>query len=385
MILSKKYKEELDKIVMNEDMKKRILDNVLNKNIEVKSTTIPKVKKYNNLKRNMQLTAACTIVVVGLSVAKSYPELLKHDNTNNEQNQIINNSDDEKPIINNNNDDDENKALKNSEESKSNNNKDDGTNSNDGAKKHQIINSHIGNDEDHKKSNSINKESNINNKGSSVNKGSDDNSEKTEQSSEIEHNEKASDNSVENSSSPSNINSETQTNANNEMAKPSGFDEHSKDVINRQYKTTSNENKENNDLDNSTMGTCGGPAIEEYKTVEEAEDAVKLRINAIKLPKGFNIDNISVITNEIIQIEYSNGENHITFRAGKDIENISGDYNIYEIKNTCEVNGINVNLEGNKNKVFNLATWKKDDISYSISSTNGIDEDEILNTIKSSL
>lgn len=373
MILSKKYKEELDKIVMNEDMKKRILDNVLNKNIEVESTTIPKVKKYNNLKRNMQLTAACTIVVVGLSVAKSYPELLKHDNTNNEQNQIINNNDDE------------NKALKNSEESKSNDNKDDSTNNNDGTKKHQIINSHIGNDENHKKSNSINKESNIDNKESSVNKGSNDNSEKTEHSSEMEHNEKASDNSVENSSSPSNINSETQTNANNEMAKPAGFDEHSKDVINRQYKTTSNENKENNDLDSSTMRTCEDSTIEEYKTVEEAEDEVKLRINPIKLPKGFNIDNISVITNEIIQINYSNGQDCITFRVGKDIENISGDYNVYEIKNTCEVNGINVNLEGNKNKVFNLATWKKDDISYSISSTNGIDEDEILNMIKSSL
>lgn len=385
MILSKKYKEELDKIVMNEDMKKRILDNVLNKNIEVESTTIPKVKKYNNLKRNMQLTAACTIVVVGLSVAKSYPELLKHDNTNNEQNQIINNSDDEKPIINNNNDDDENKALKNSEESKSNDNKDDSTNNNDGTKKHQIINSHIGNDENHKKSNSINKENNIDNKESSVNKGTNDNSKKTEHSSEIEHNEKASDNSVENSSSPSNINSETQINANNEMAKPAGFDEHSKDVINREYKTTSNENEENNDLDNSTMVACRDSAIEEYKTVEEAEDAIKLRINPIKLPKGFNMDNISVITNEIIQIEYSNGQDCITFRAGKDIENISGDYNIYQIKNTCEVNGISVNLEGNKNKVFNLATWKKDDISYSISSTNGIDEEEILNIIKSSL
>ncbi|AQR91976.1 hypothetical protein [Clostridium saccharobutylicum] len=385
MILSKKYKEELDKIVMNEDMKKRILVNVLNKNIEAKSTTIPKVKKYNNLKRNMQLTAACTIVVVGLSVAKSYPELLKHDNTNNEQNQVINDSDDENQIINNNNDDDENKALKNSEESKSNDTKDYSTNNNDGAKKHQIINSHIGNDEEHTKSNSINKESNIDNKESSVNKGSMDDSEKTEQSSEIEHNEKALDNSVENSSSPSKINSETQTNENNEMAKPSGFDEHSKDVINRQYKTTSNENKENNDLDSSSMRTCEDSIIEEYKTVEEAEDAVKLRINSIKLPKGFNIDNISVITNEIVQINYSNGQDCITFRAGKDIENISGDYNIYEIKNTCEVNGINVNLQENKNKVFNLATWKKDDISYSISSTNGIDEDEILNIIKSSL
>ena len=53
MILNKKYKEEINKIVMNDHMKKRILQNVLatnennnspEKNMKVK-TTIPKVKK----------------------------------------------------------------------------------------------------------------------------------------------------------------------------------------------------------------------------------------------------------------------------------------------------------------------------------------------------
>ena len=86
MILSKKYKEELDKIVMNDEMKKRILSNVLNNNLEVKRT-IPIVKKNVKLKRNMQLVAACFTVAVCLSVFKNYPEFFKIENNNIKQNQ----------------------------------------------------------------------------------------------------------------------------------------------------------------------------------------------------------------------------------------------------------------------------------------------------------
>ncbi|WP_317077716.1 DUF4367 domain-containing protein [Clostridium neonatale] len=147
----------------------------------------------------------------------------------------------------------------------------------------------------------------------------------------------------------------------------------------------SNEKSESNDnLDNSFGLEHSGFFIQECKIIEEVEDIINLKIDTVKvLPRGFNISNISVISNEIIQIEYSNGEDNITFRAGKDIDNISGDYNIYKIKNDVKVNGIDVDLEGNNEKVFNLAGWKKESISYSISATNGIDEDEMLNMIKS--
>lgn len=105
-------------------------------------------------------------------------------------------------------------------------------------------------------------------------------------------------------------------------------------------------------------------------------------MNSLKtLPKGFKIESISVISNEIIQVEYNDGNNNIIFRAGKGIDNISGDYNIYKVKDTAKVNGTNINLEGNKSKKYNLATWEKDGISYSISAENGIDEKTILDMI----
>lgn len=103
------------------------------------------------------------------------------------------------------------------------------------------------------------------------------------------------------------------------------------------------------------------------------------------LPQGSNIRSINVISNEIIQIEYNIGEKDSSFRAGKEVENISGDYNEYKINKSIEVNKVNVNLKGNKDTIVNLATWEKDSISYSISSKSGIDDETILNMIKSSL
>ena len=119
MILSKNYKSEINKIVMNDEMKKRILQNVLavnendnsaKENMKIK-TTIPKVKKYNNIKRNMQMVAACFTVVLCISVAKNYPMLFKpapndlerketaksHDDENND----LKTSDDNEFVYNN--------------------------------------------------------------------------------------------------------------------------------------------------------------------------------------------------------------------------------------------------------------------------------------------
>jgi hypothetical protein len=66
---------------------------------------------------------------------------------------------------------------------------------------------------------------------------------------------------------------------------------------------------------------------------------------------------------------------------GQGIEDISGDYNVYQVKNTAKVNGINITLEGNKSEEYNLAAWEKDGISYSISAENGIDEKTILDMV----
>lgn len=342
MILSKKYKDELDKIVMNDEMKKRILSNVLNNKVEVKSTT-PIIKRNVKLKRNMQLIAACFTVAVCLSVFKNYPEFFKIEYNNIKQNQ-----ESEKSLYKDND-------LQKVKESEVYGNNEDNTTNNDSIKSNEPINSVSQNEEDSKKNNS------------SKNKVDDNN----EKSAESVQKEQVNENSNANSSIAAKTSPEIQNN--NEKAADNNL------------KVAAINQDENDELENSPM-VSSGYLIKDYKTIEEAEKAVNFKMNPVKiLPKGFNISNISVISNEIIQIEYSIGEKDIFFRAGKEVENTSGDYNEYKISKSIKVNDVNINLNGNKAKIINLATWEKEGISYSISSTSGIEEETMLNMIKSSL
>lgn len=372
MILSRKYKEELNNIVMSEEMKKRILHNVLNENVEAKSI-IPGVKNYNLLRRNMQIIAASFTVVVCLGVGKSYPQLLEHENNNLQQKEIA------KGI------DDENKVMPSSEESNAKDNKSNSKNDNDyGNNSDKIktqdspaVDENSGDGEISKISEPISN---------------------NENSPEIENKEVASVDSVDNSNEVPSINPKLHPNSNevqsaipklpsdskNEDKASISSDKTLKDTGKNQDETVKKKISDGNEAFNSTMA-IEGDFIKEYKTLEEAENSVEFKINPVRvLPKGFNIDNISVISNQIIQIDYNNGKNIISFRSGKEIENISGDYNIYEFDNKLTVNNVIIDLKGNKSNNVNLAVWSKDNISYSISSADGNDKDMILNMIKSS-
>ena len=371
MILSKNYKEEINKIVMNDDMKKRILQNVLaanenynsaEQNIKVK-TIIPKVKKYNNLKRNMQMVAACSAVFICLSVAKNYPMLLKNVPNDLKQKETTKSNEDENNDLKT-SDDNEIVSSKDSKEISNNNYKEeqalDKNNNGDGyVKEESNTNSKIGQEEKDKDNLQLSSSS-------EGEKG------KTSQN----NNDKV----IENSNISSKTNPEDDIN-NKENQNPTST----------KSKTADEEVKENripaNDTVNGVLGTESviEKAVlydQEYKTLDEAEKSLNLKVNPLKaLPKDFKMESISVISNEIIQVKYNDGNNNIIFRAGKGIDNISGDYNVYKARDTVKVNGINVNLEGNKGKEYNLATWEKDGISYSISTENGIDEKTILDMI----
>ena len=374
MILSKKYKEEINKIVMNDDMKKRILQNVLTtnendnsaeKSMKVK-TIIPKVKKFNNLKRNMQMVAACFAMVLSLSVAKNYPMLFKHAPDDLEQKETAKSQDDE------------NNDLKTSDDNEFVYNKDIKEISNDNHKADQALdqNNNYNNNDDY-----VKEESNTSSKIGQEEKDKD--NVQWNSSSEVEKS-KTSQNNNDKAIENSNISSKTKPEEDINKKE-------NKNPTSIEQKTTPEDIKQNripgNDIDNSVLGTSvtAKKAVnysQEYKTLDEAEKVLNLKVNQLKtLPKGFEMESISVIVNEIIQVKYNDGSNNITFRAGKGIDNISGDYNVYQVKNTAKVNGINVNLEGNKSKEYNLAVWEKEGISYSISAENGIDEKTILEMI----
>lgn len=376
MILSKKYKEEINQIVMNNDMKKRILQNVLaendnsaEKNIKVK-TIIPKVKKYNNFKRNMQTVAACFAVVLCLSVAKNYPMFLKNPSNDLEGQETA------KSHV------DENNNLKTSDKNEFVSSKDSKEISGNNHKEEQALDKNSNGDD------YVKEESNASLK---IQKEEKDNDNSQLSSCLDAKKSETSQNEVEKSQTAQNNNDKAIENSNISSKTKLEDDinkEENQNPTSTEEKTTDEEVKENripeNDENNSVSGTSVDveKAViygQEYKTLDEAEKVLNIKVNPLKtLPKDFKMETISVISNEIIQIEYNDGNNNITFRAGKGIDNISGDYNVYQVKDTTKVNGININLEGNKSKEYNLAVWERDDISYSISAENGIDEKTIL-------
>lgn len=378
MILSKKYKEELNKIVMNDDMKKRILQNVLaenkndnNEEKEIKvETTIPKVKKYN-VKRNMQMAAACGAILICLSVAKSYPMLFKHASNDLEQTEVEENHEDK------------NNDLKSSDDSELIYNNDSKEASDSDHKEEIAVNQN--NRNNNNGSNHVNKNTNNASKaGQEVKDNPQSNSgseEKKRETSENNDNNKATDNkAIENSNTSSKTNHKDDIN-----------DKEEKNPTSTDQKTAPEDVKENKISEDNTDESVSGTSVvmdknvgysQEYKTLDEAEKALNLKISPLKtLTNGFKVENVSVISNKMIQVDYNNGNNNMIFRAGKSTDNISGDYNTYQVKNTVKVNGIDVTLEGNKNEEYNLATWKKDDISYSISTEDGINEKTMLDMI----
>ncbi len=383
MILSKKYKEELNKIVMNEEMKKRILHNVLNENIELKST-MTGAKKYSLTKKNMQIIAACFTVVACLSVVKSNPQILEHENVNLQQKEISKDIAEGNKVIPSDENSEANENENNSkiEDAKTDDNKNNSGNYNrnnntdanneDKAKESQSINKYKGSAESSKENGSANSNENVN---KYVN----------ENPPQIKQQETNPVGSTANSNEVPGTVSNLPPNVNNQNKEPISSDKALKDTFKKQGETTKRKIGDDNQVNKALM-TTAGYSVEEYKTLEDAESAVEFKINPIKeLPKGFNTEKISVESNQIIQIEYDNGQDMISLRAGKEVNNISEDYNDYEFENTIDINGVSVNLKGNKTNEVNLATWKNGNISYSLSDVNGGDKDMILNMVKSSI
>ena len=97
--------------------------------------------------------------------------------------------------------------------------------------------------------------------------------------------------------------------------------------------------------------------------------------------KGNNIDSISTISREIIQVIYGVDYDNSTYiRKAEESDDISGDYNTYRQKKQITVNGASVTLKGNNGKI-NVATWSSNGYSYSITCNKGFDESYVTDLI----
>lgn len=117
--------------------------------------------------------------------------------------------------------------------------------------------------------------------------------------------------------------------------------------------------------------------IAEYKNIDEAKNNLSFSVLIPKdLPKGYSITCISTISNEIFQIDYSNGKNEISYRMAMGENDISGDYNVYEFTEKITFGNIEATVKGNGDSAFNI-TWNKDGNTFSIYSQNGLSKEEV--------
>lgn len=122
------------------------------------------------------------------------------------------------------------------------------------------------------------------------------------------------------------------------------------------------------------------------ETLEKAEQLAGFEISLPeKMPEGFTQNAIFAIENNLIEIDYINGEDEIYIRKAKGNEDVSGDYNEYKEKNTIQVGELNITIKGNDGMI-NVATWNDGDYAYAIGANNGekgIDSSVINDMIKS--
>lgn len=117
--------------------------------------------------------------------------------------------------------------------------------------------------------------------------------------------------------------------------------------------------------------------MHEFSTIDEAAKYMNITPQLPKvLPVGYNIESVSTIGKDILQVVYvyKAGEDatrnqavgkRIIYRAANATGDISGDYNNYRVTATEKVNGTKVTFKGGEKMVY-LAGWTKDGQNHSM-------------------
>lgn len=141
---------------------------------------------------------------------------------------------------------------------------------------------------------------------------------------------------------------------------------------------TASENTEPSTEGELTM--IASPFID-CNSIDEAAAITGFGMTVPDSVNGNEIDHISTISRDTIQVIYGAGHDNSTYiRKAEGSDDISGDYNTYHQKKQITVNGASVTLKGNNGKI-NVATWSSNGYSYSINVGTGFDESYITDLI----
>ena len=117
--------------------------------------------------------------------------------------------------------------------------------------------------------------------------------------------------------------------------------------------------------------------IHEFATIDEAAKYMNIMPHLPKvLPVGYNIESVSTINKDVLQVVYvyQAGEDttrnqaagkRIVYRVGTTKGDISDDHKIHKVIETKSVDGTKVTFKGGKKMVY-LASWMKDGQNHSL-------------------
>ncbi len=133
------------------------------------------------------------------------------------------------------------------------------------------------------------------------------------------------------------------------------------------------------------VGVVNG--METVASAEELSQKVGFPVSDLKdLP--FTVEHTEYINGwgEFAQIDYegvdADGDaQSLCYRKGTGEDDISGDYNVYEIEEAADVTGTQVMLKGSADG-YALAVWNEGGYAYAVSVTKKITKDEILRIVE---
>lgn len=136
------------------------------------------------------------------------------------------------------------------------------------------------------------------------------------------------------------------------------------------------------DNDNNEEEIVGMPnPFVEYKTVDEAQKVLPFSAVVPSNVKGYELKNVSVMSNEMLQLIYKNGDKEITYRVEKGSDDISGDYNEYKDIKTVKVGDVEVKVRKSEETMSTI--WTNGDLTFSLYSNGNLTEKNITDIISS--
>ena len=120
-------------------------------------------------------------------------------------------------------------------------------------------------------------------------------------------------------------------------------------------------------------------------TISEAEEKAGFEISVPDQLNGYEEKNISVMEKDMIQVQFSHGEETVYFRkspAEKEGTDISGDYRDADSFEKVEIGGRTVTFKEADGKIL-TAVWTEEDYSYAIGSSTGIEAESMTGLVES--